>query len=178
MINAIKILLETHDIDSITTKMIAEECDVSAVTFYRYFNDKYDLMKAYYQSNFEEIVSRMGTGSFKDSMTELFRFMKKNQSYFNQLIRQQSPDDFFTVFYESGMKGTVPATESHKGSALTKEERYGISFFMSGCTDMCQRWIRDGMNESPEYMAGIIYKCIPAFLMQYIPWENDLKTVL
>lgn len=61
MIYAIKGLLDKYPIQKITTDMIVKESDLSKTTFYRYFQDKYMLMKEYYFYVVDNILSKKGT---------------------------------------------------------------------------------------------------------------------
>lgn len=44
---ALKMRMEKQPLDRITVAQIAETCDVTRQTFYRYFQDKYDLVNWY-----------------------------------------------------------------------------------------------------------------------------------
>ncbi len=47
MLDAVKTLLEKHQIDDITVQDIVDEAGVARTTFYKYFSNKYDIVNAY-----------------------------------------------------------------------------------------------------------------------------------
>ena len=52
-------LAKTKNINKITVKDITENCGYSVATFYRNFNDKYDLIAWAYSRDVEEIMKKV-----------------------------------------------------------------------------------------------------------------------
>lgn len=54
--NSLNELIQYRRFEDITVKDIVNNCDVSRVTFYRYFKDKYELMTWYYQNELNTML--------------------------------------------------------------------------------------------------------------------------
>ncbi len=46
--HAMKELMEQYPVEKISIKQIVEQCDMSRQTYYRHFQDKYDLVNWYF----------------------------------------------------------------------------------------------------------------------------------
>ena len=73
IISAFNTLIKTHNIEKITVEMILKEADVSKATFYRYFNDKYEVMN----SNYKELLDRFSAPECSSSYIELYEKLYK-----------------------------------------------------------------------------------------------------
>lgn len=167
MIYAIKGLLDKYPIQKITTDMIVKESDLSKTTFYRYFQDKYMLMKEYYFYVVDNILSKKGT-TFEEIYINLMEFIKANKEYFTELTKQPGQENFITTFYESSYFHANRIMENNKKEPLTSDEQLQLSLFIYGCAHLTEEWIKSNFKETPQSIVTTIRKCVPNELDTYL----------
>jgi len=94
-------LLKIKSLDKITIDMILNECQVSRSTFYRYFNDKYELMNWCYKSYVDTLLIRVynGNESWKSTLSLIYQFLNDNHEYFEQASKVQGNNSFEDFLY-------------------------------------------------------------------------------
>lgn len=122
LVDAARELFYNHGIRRITIKEICEKAGVSKVTFYRYYNDKNDLVKTIRdeliyngQSKFDEISEReISYGEKVDLMTDWRREFLSGMSPdfiediflmedFNEIVKER----FFNMILSAQKKGEI-----------------------------------------------------------------------
>ena len=58
-------IAEKKPISKITVRDITDNCGYSPATFYRHFNDKYDLITYDYSTHIESIIAKTGTDGYQ-----------------------------------------------------------------------------------------------------------------
>ena len=72
--DAMKRCMKTAPVEKITVKEIVEACGVTRQTFYRNFQDKYDLINWYFDKILLESFEHMGEGkSVYEGLVNIFR---------------------------------------------------------------------------------------------------------
>ncbi|MBR3378662.1 MAG: TetR family transcriptional regulator, partial [Bacillus sp. (in: Bacteria)] len=81
-------LAKTKKINKITVKDITENCGYSVATFYRHFNDKYDLIAWAYSRDVEEIMKKVeyDEASWKQVLTSAAEYYRKHRDYLSNLL--------------------------------------------------------------------------------------------
>ena len=59
---AVKVCMKTTSVEKITVKEIVDACGTTRQTFYRHFQDKYDLVNWYFDKILLESFEHMGEG--------------------------------------------------------------------------------------------------------------------
>ena len=79
---ALKVRMEKQPLDRITVAQIAETCDVTRQTFYRYFQDKYDLVNWYFDQLATKSFKQMGISlSLKEGLVKKFELMREEKIF-------------------------------------------------------------------------------------------------
>ena len=159
-------LLEELPVEKITVSRICELADISRGTFYLHYHDPFDLLDCIeneFLQVLEEQISQFMAGRLTDysvdprfwlevlgwlsadpdlarlfltnpNSTLMTKCLEINRAYTNELCRQQYPDsaqaelDYMHTFYEHGSASVI-----------------------------CQ-WVREGFNEPPGQIAGLLAK--------------------
>ena len=83
--DAMKRCMKTAPVEKITVKEIVDACGVTRQTFYRNFQDKYDLINWYFDKILLESFEHMGEGkSVYEGLVNKFTYIRK-KSYFSRL---------------------------------------------------------------------------------------------
>lgn len=120
LIDSLKELLETNRFEAITIQNIIDKAGVSRPTFYKYFENKYDLAaKIFSDSITKEFLMQYHEDNYFEFQSVVFRFIYENQKYIRKLFGttgQESFPNFLTKYI----------TESYLQHG---KERFGITEF-------------------------------------------------
>ncbi len=170
-------LLKVKRIEDITIREIVEASDVSRATFYRNFNDKYDLINWIFEQYMDQITSYYShtTLCYKQITFDIVSFMKNSRALFNKCfdyIGQNSFQDFFeqeiTNYVENHLK------ELLKVDKLSREQEMMIAFNSKGVVNCVNEWLKNGCQESESEISNIIINCMPEKLKEvFFSDESD-----
>ena len=80
--NAMKECMRTAPVEKITVKEIVETCGLTRQTFYRNFQDKYDLINWYFDKILLESFEHMGEGrTVYESLVNKFEYIQMEQLF-------------------------------------------------------------------------------------------------
>ncbi len=83
--NSIKKLMEHSSLERITVKNIVQDAGVTRQTFYRHFQDKYDLVNWYFDVLVRRCFEKMGvTLTLREGLILKFDFIRREAVFFFQ----------------------------------------------------------------------------------------------
>lgn len=105
--DAMKRCMKTAPVEKITVKEIVEACGVTRQTFYRNFQDKYDLINWYFDKILLESFEHMGEGkSVYEGLVNKFTYIQEEKLFFKAAFKNDDQNclrdhDFqlITAFY-------------------------------------------------------------------------------
>ena len=71
-------LLKTQSINRITVKQILDQSEVSKGTFYKYFEDKFDVVNVYYEEYYYDVIKNESY-SIEEATQKIFAFYTDNK---------------------------------------------------------------------------------------------------
>lgn len=153
-------LLKRESFDTLSVQSIAAACGLSRTTFYRLFQDKYDLLIWSYTQQIDEICGHVS--SERDRLSRILELMYRNKQYFRKVLKsdrgqvledcifQRSVRSLHTrLMQESNLQG-LPDT------LLTK-----IEFCCVGAQYITKKWLLGDTEEAPGVIADRILDCFP-----------------
>ena len=148
--------------------MILEESGISRATFYRHFHDKYDLMNYVYSSFFESLKFDKDNGNWKDLILEVLVFIKERKDFFTHIQKVKGQNSFgdFLLKYSFDHTSKTYLTRVGK-SELSFEEEAAILYVCAGSNMIMEKWLEDGLVQTPQEIAKIMYECIPVMIKDY-----------
>lgn len=167
IIHALEELLMQHDLDDIYVSDIVRLSEVSRKTFYRHFQDKYELVNFYfldfYSNTFEKIVEG------EKWEEALYNYLCICEEKALVLIHAYSSRDTNCL-----RKYDIDMTEKTYQKYLllksvninTKEMSFAIRIAASGGTDMIIEWIKSGMKENKTTLVELIKRTLPQDILQ------------
>ena len=107
--DAMKRCMKTAPVEKITVKEIVEACGVTRQTFYRNFQDKYDLINWYFDKLLTKSFEHMGRGkTVYDALVKKFTYIQEEQTFFAAAFRydeqnslRQHDFELILEFYEN-----------------------------------------------------------------------------
>lgn len=157
IIDALYQLMATKPYNSITIKELTEKAGVSRLTFYRNFDTKEDILKAYYRINFSQYMKKLdetGVSSIKGALTTCFDYWKNAENHI-QLILDNHLEYFLYEPFESYLSTLLQ--KYHIGTNLKENQ---IQFLIGGLYFSMLHWVSNDTNMSSEDMATSILELI------------------
>lgn len=160
-------LLEHKTIDRITVRDVLEKSGVSRATFYKYFDDKMDLMMYPFFSFMERNFKSSDANGLIGLNVRFLQFLKDHQKFFENAFKSEGQNSCERELRRYGIKAfeqsyTYPLNKAE--AELTPKEMYVIEFYAVGAFAVVQKWVEGGMKESPQMLGELIYSCMPEAL--------------
>lgn len=151
--------------DKITVKDITENCGYSSATFYRHFQDKYDLIAWDYSRKLEEIMSNIGQGGYawKNTLMDAVEYYAEQKHYLSNLLRHTSGMDAFidymrNVHHDALKKAVLTITGQEE---LDEKTEMFIRIYVLGTVQLTCEWILGMFDVPPETLAEVYELSLP-----------------
>ena len=139
--NAMKECLVSSSVEKVTVKEIVDTCGVTRQTFYRNFQDKYDLINWYFDKILVESFRQMGEGeTVYESLVNKFEYI--------QMIRQ---------FY-------IDQIESRSHRKISEKILFQLEIYCQGSVFMTVQWVLGYRQFTPQELARLLADSMPAEL--------------
>lgn len=166
----IKKLMMTKSLDKITVASICKECNMTRQTFYRNFQDKYDLVNWYFHQLCNKSFLLMGVSlTLKEALLKKFTFIEEEKVFFSQAFKSQDSKnlinyDFEMIygFYENAI------TKQLKGQPLSSELSFLLEMYCKGSIEMTVQWATGYLEISKEKIVEWLVESVPERLKQYL----------
>ena len=163
--DAMKRCMKTAPVEKITVKEIVEACGVTRQTFYRNFQDKYDLINWYFDKILLESFEHMGEGqTVYESLVNKFTYIQEEKLFFKAAFKNDDQNclrdhDFqlITAFYTDQI-------ESRTGKKISPHLQFQLEMYCQGSITMTVKWVLGGMDLTPSQFAGLLVRAMPAAL--------------
>lgn len=153
-------LLKRESFDSLSVRSIAEACGISRTTFYRLFQDKYDLLIWDYNQRINEICADVS--SERERLSLILELMHRNKQCFQKVLKsdkgQVLEDCLFQRSFDSIRARLLQESrlQSLPDALLTK-----IEFCCVGTRHIVKKWLFGDLGEAPGVIAERIMDCFP-----------------
>ena len=166
---AIKSLIKTQPLDKITVTDIVFQAGKTRQTFYRHFQDKYDLVNWYFEKlvlkSFEEM--RQG-GSLQEALNLKFAFIEQEHAFFKEAFKSNDYNNLihydFCCIYDFYKKFIYKKT----GKDLSKDIDFLLNMYCRGSVDMTVDWVLNDMPIKKEVIVQYLMDAIPSKLEAYM----------
>lgn len=146
-------LLKAKRLPQITVKEICERADINRATFYRNYQDIYDL----FEKTEEELTeSALGNASIEEGRYRLLEVIYENQDFYRE---------FFDAHLESRfVKGQVDDMRDRMSALLRErgtydEHTFEVSYQYNyhGVVGVIRTWLDAGCPEGPRELGDVLY---------------------
>ena len=152
-------------VDKITVPDITENCGYSKTTFYRLFQDKYDLMAWDYIRRHREIMDQTENSDYewKTTLLDGAHLFNEQKEYLKNLLLHTSGYDSFSknmkqIHFDSLRKCVLDASGEKELDVMT--EMY-VRTYCQGTVDLICDWIIGAYDVGPEVLAEVFEECLP-----------------
>ena len=160
--DAMKHCMKTAPVEKITVKEIVEACGVTRQTFYRNFQDKYDLINWYFDKILLESFEHMGEGkSVYESLVNKFQYIQKETLFFRAAFKNDDQNclrdhdfELITQFYTDRIEGNT-------GKKMSDKIRFQLEMYCQGSIYMTVQWVLGYRKCSAEELAHALASAMP-----------------
>ena len=150
--DAMKRCMKTAPVEKITVKEIVEACGVTRQTFYRNFQDKYDLVEWIFSEDIVSEVDRLlQHGMQQEAIKFLFTGIHKNRKFYAKMLQvsgQNSLEEVLVRRLEELFRREI----TEKGIKDIPQNRvlnvtYVSRYYALGLATSIEAWLAGGDNE-------------------------------
>lgn len=154
------ILMQEKSINSITVKELCEKADINRGTFYLHYKDVFHMLSEIEKELFEEFQDMILSYEIspdkietKPILKDIFTFIAKNSDFCIVILCERGDMAFMkkivSVIYEKGYSDWSNILKKNDKDLFDKY----YSFILYGAIGLIDYWLKNGLRESPEYMA-------------------------
>lgn len=159
--------MENESLDCIKVIDVIREAGVSKPTFYRYFNDKYELLEYCFRRIYNDTFGRISRYyPFSEACKDVYRLYREKQGFLRCGYLSKDVNGLTSLEIR-----LVRETYSHYledlGLADKGEVTFSLDLFSTGAVEMTKRWVLDGMHRSDEEQTRLLIRALPNNIAQY-----------
>lgn len=150
--NALKALMMSEPLDTITVKKISDRCRVNRQTFYYHFRNIYDLLTWIYLH--EEIPAVAEAETWKEGFEHILEYVNANHEFITNTLASAGRELFIEFLYNTIYAFQLRLLDHlDVDGDLNEQNRKFISqFYAPSFVYAVVRWIDGGRRETPEQL--------------------------
>lgn len=157
--NALVQLMQEQHISKISIRALCEVADINRSTFYVHYTDQYDLLSKVEQEVLDNLNRYLSKQDLDENhpmsvqvLTRVLDYVKENVELFKALLSENC--DF--TFQKNLMELAQVISSQQNQSLDVRTQEYIKTFGFTGAISMLQKWLHNGMDESPAQMAEFV----------------------
>ncbi|MGI6205609.1 MAG: TetR/AcrR family transcriptional regulator [Anaerovoracaceae bacterium] len=149
-------LLEKKHLSEITVKELCELADINRATFYRNYQDIYDL--------FEKLEEQLTEEAFQDNDIEkdryrLLEIIYQNQPFYREFFDSHLESQYIRKTVEK-MYEEMKETLIRRGTYDEKTFTVSYQYNYYGAIGVIREWLDRGCSEKPRELGDILYSIV------------------
>lgn len=163
--NAMKECMRRSPVEKITVREIVEECGTTRQTFYRNFQDKYDLINWYFDKILQESFEHMGEGrTVYEGLVNKFHYIEDEKLFFRAAFKNDAQNSLREHDFHLILKFYTERIEGKTGRKMSDHLRFLLEMYCQGSIYMTVQWVLGKTKGTPEQMAGALVDAMPSEL--------------
>lgn len=165
---SIKELMEKQSLDKITVTDIVKRSGMTRQTFYRNFQDKYDLVNWYFEKLADKSFRQIGNSStLREGLIKKFSFLLNDRVFFMQAFQSKDYNNVENYDYQCILEFYSAIIEKKIG-LIPHDIMFLLKMYCHGSITMTVEWAIGGMKETPEEMADLLIAALPVKLEELL----------
>ena len=153
-------LLKRESLDTLSVQRIAAACGISRTTFYRLFQDKYDLLIWSYTRQIDEICGHVL--SERDRLSRILELMNCNKQYFRKVLKSDRNRFLEECIFQRSFRSLQARLMQESGLQCLPDTLLAkIEFCCAGAQHITKKWLLGDTGEAPDVIADRILDCFP-----------------
>ena len=166
---SMKELMRTTPLDKMTVTDIVENCDVSRQSFYRLFQDKYDLVNWYFEILANQSFKRMGKEcTLREGLIRKFQFIEQEQLFFQQAFSSLDSNSLIHYDYTCIYAFYKQLIEEKNHCECDEELSFLLEMYCHGSVSMTVEWLHQGRKQPIEMIVDLLIEAIPEKLKEQL----------
>ena len=164
---AAKKCMASSGTDAMTVTQIVQTCGVTRQTFYRNFQDKYDLINWYFDKLLLESFAQMGDGlTVYEGLTRKFEFIQKERVFFAGAFRSDDHNSLREHDFELILAFYENLIQEKTGCKMKKEMHDLLEMYCRSSVYMTVKWVLGKKMAAPEGLAELMVEAMPVKLKE------------
>ena len=164
---AMKTCMKKMPVEKITVKEIVQECETTRQTFYRNFQDKYDLINWYFDKLLIKSFEYMGQGkTVQEGLQLKFSYIAEEKEFFRAAFRYDRQNSLREHDFQLIFRFYQDLIQLKTGAPASDDIRFLLEMYCHGSISMTIEWVLSGMANSPEDLARLMVEAMPAKLAE------------
>lgn len=163
-------LLQEKPVSKITVKEICERSEINRATFYKHYQDPFDLLEKIEEEWLTHLQNALSQKKYRDIKvlyTDVLTQLKKNHEQYKTIASSNGDSGFSGRIFKACYEQAFPLTAQHF-SHLSQARQNMLYYFISqGCSGAMQCWVENGMQESAGDVASFIEEIILTITRRY-----------
>lgn len=169
---SIKGLMCHQSLDKITVTDIVKRSGMTRQTFYRYFQDKYDLVNWYFEKLADKSFRQIGNSStLREGLIKKFTFLLNDKVFFTQAFQSKDYNNVENYDYQCILEFYKNIIQKKIG-VIPSDIMFLLEMYCHGSITMTVHWAVSGMKEAPEVIADLLIEALPPKLEELL---SDLQ---
>ena len=159
--------MKKSPVEKITVKEIAEECGTTRQTFYRNFQDKYDLINWYFDKILQESFEHMGEGkTVYEGLVNKFHYIEEEKLFFRAAFKTDDQNSLREHDFCLILQFYTERIEEKTGRKLSEQMKFLLEMYCQGSIYMTVQWVLGQIKGTPEQIARSLVDAMPSQLEQ------------
>ena len=164
---AMKECMKVTSVENITVKQITEKCGLTRQTFYRNFQDKYDLINWYFDKLLAKSFEHMGQGrTVYDALVKKFTYIQEEQTFFAAAFRYDEQNSLRQHDFELILEFYETIICEKTGKIPGKNIQFLLEMYCQSSIYMTIRWVTGELTCTPEKLALLLVDGMPGKLAE------------
>ena len=155
--------------DAMTVTQIVQTCGVTRQTFYRNFQDKYDLINWYFDKLLTKSFEHMGRGkTVYDALVKKFTYIQEEQTFFAAAFRYDEQNSLRQHDFELILEFYENLICEKSGKKAGENIHYLLEMYCQSSIYMTIRWVTGELTCTPEKLAQTVVDGMPGKLAEVL----------
>ena len=163
--NAMNECMCSAPVEKITVKEIVDACGITRQTFYRNFQDKYDLINWYFDKILAESFRQMGKGeTVYESLVNKFEYIQMEQLFFRAAFKNDEQNNLKDHDFALIRQFYIDQIESHTHRKISPTLLFQLEMYCQGSIFMTVQWVLGNKKFTPQELARLLTDSMPTNL--------------
>lgn len=159
---AMKNCMKKMPVEKITVKEIVAECGTTRQTFYRNFQDKYDLINWYFDRILLESFQHMGEGKTAyEGLVNKFHYIEEEKLFFKAAFRNDDQNCLRDHDFQLICAFYTEQLETRMACRLSRQLQFQLEMYCQGSIYMTVQWVLGYRKCSAEELAHALASAMP-----------------
>lgn len=172
---AMKECMKYTPVEKITVKEIVEVCGTTRQTFYRNFQDKYDLINWYFDKILLKSFEYMGKSeTIYEGLVNKFYYIQQENLFFRTAFKNDDQNCLRDHDFHLILQFYTDQIEQKTGEKISEHLRFLLEMYCQGSIYMTVQRVLGKLKGTPEEIARSLVDAMPLKLMEVFKVLNLL----